>query len=113
MPRLANNDRIAFLMRLIRRSECLAVLDQSALFADLRLGNMNAFQVTHHGHAGQPQGVVFIGLAFDVLPLPGFFVGAADERLDLQFTANIIDPAAGSTGFHHHELGTPGFLAGQ
>ena len=65
---------------------------------------MDRFELPHHRQASQLEGVVFVGLAFDVLPPPGFFVGAADERLESQFLAQVADPTAGATGFHHHQV---------
>ena len=84
--------------------ERFAILDQRALFADFGFGDVDTFEVTHHGHPGQPKRVVLVGFAFDVLPLPGFFVGAADQSLESQFVAGIADPAARSTGFHHDQI---------
>ena len=65
---------------------------------------MHRLELPHHCQASQLQGVVFVGLAFRVLPPPSFFVGATDECFDLVFLAQVADPTAGPTGFHDHQV---------
>ena len=84
--------------------ECLAILDQSSMLAYLVRGHMDRFEVPHHRQSSQLDGVVFVGLAFDVLPSPGLFIGAADQRLQAEFLAQVTDPAAGATGLHHYQV---------
>ena len=40
---------------------------------------MNGFELIHRSHARELEGIVFVGFAFDVTPLPSVFVGGADE----------------------------------
>lgn len=71
----------------------LLVPDQDLLFADLRGREMDALQIPHHGHPGQPRGIVLVGLPLDVLTLPGFFVGAADV---VKWNINVPGPVTGT-----------------
>ena len=65
---------------------------------------MDPSELSHHCQSRQFERVVFVRLAFDVLPLPGRVVGAADKRLETQFLAQVADPAAGPTRFHHDQV---------
>ena len=53
---------------------------------------MNGFEFIHCSHTGELEGIVFVGLAFDVAPLPSVFVGGADERLEAVADGQIVDP---------------------
>ncbi len=66
--------------------------------------NMDWLELPHHRQTGKFQGVVFLGLAFDIGPAPGFFVGTADQRGELELLAQIGDPAAGAAGFHDDQV---------
>jgi hypothetical protein len=65
---------------------------------------VDRFEFSHGGQAGKLQRVVFVGLAFDVGPPPGVFVGRADERVEAVFHRQVIDPPRRSTGFHDNEV---------
>lgn len=61
--------------------ERLSVLDQGAELA-VRFGrHVNCFEFIHCCHSREFESIVFVGLAFDVGPFPGIFVGGADESL--------------------------------
>ena len=74
------------------------------MLAPLVRWHVDRFELSHHRQASKFQGVVLVGLAFDVLPSPGLFIGAADQRLQAEFLAQVTDPAAGATGLHHHQV---------
>jgi hypothetical protein len=40
---------------------------------------VNRFELIHRSHAREPEGIVFVGFAFDVTPLPSVLVSRADE----------------------------------
>ena len=40
---------------------------------------MNGFELIRRSHARELEGIVFVGFAFDITPLPSVFVGGADE----------------------------------
>ena len=84
--------------------QLLAVLDQRSVFSHLVFGHVNPRELSHHRQSSQLERVVFVRLAFDVLPLPGRIVGAADKRLETQLLAQVADPTAGPTGFHHDQV---------
>ena len=65
---------------------------------------MYGFEFVHRSHARQLESIVFIGLAFDVTPLPSVFVGRANERFQVQADRQVIDPARRATGFHDDQV---------
>ena len=56
------------------------------------------------GQASQFEGIVLVVLAFDIPPSPNFLERSADQRRQPQFSAQVIDPTAAATGFHHHQV---------
>jgi hypothetical protein len=86
------------------RVESLAVLDQRAEFSMRLRRHVHCFEFIHGRHPRQFEGVVLVGLAFDVGPLPGIFVGRADEGLDSQADSQVIDPARRPTGLHDNQI---------
>ena len=85
-------------------NEFLAVLDERAVFSHSVTRYMDRGELPHHRHSGQLERVVLVRLAFDVLPPPGFVVRAADQRLEPQFPAQVVDPSARPAGFHHNQI---------
>ncbi|KKK83074.1 hypothetical protein LCGC14_2797020, partial [marine sediment metagenome] len=82
----------------------LAVLDERAVFSHGVTRYMDRGKLPHHRHSGQLERVVLVRLAFDVLPPPGFVVRAAEQRLEPQFQAEVVDPSARPAGFHHNQI---------
>ena len=84
--------------------ESLAILDQGAKLTVLLGRRVYRFEFSHGGQTGKLQSVVFVGLAFDIGPPPGFFVGGADERGKPHRLSQIVDPARGSAGLHDDQV---------
>ncbi len=84
--------------------ECLAILDQWAKLAVSFRGHVNSLQFVHGSHASQFECIVFVGLAFDVTPLPGVFVGRAHKCLQTMADSQIIAPARRTTSFHGNQI---------
>ena len=82
----------------------LAIDAQATTLADFLDWQMRRLQFVDRCHSSQLDGVVFIGLAFDVLKQPGIFVGAACDNFDAVFPAEIADPTAGAAGLDYHEV---------
>ena len=61
---------------------------------------MNGFELIHCCHTSELEGIVFVGFAFDVTPLPSVFVGGADEGFHAVADGQVVDPAGGSARFH-------------
>ncbi len=55
-------------------------------------------------HPSQLESIILVGLAFDVGPFPGIFVGRTDERLETVAHGQIVDPARRTAGFHDDEV---------
>jgi hypothetical protein len=73
--------------------ECLSVLDQRAELSVCFGGHVDGLEFIHRSHPSEFQGIVFVGLAFDVGPLPGVFVGGADEVSGPRpFARSLIQP---------------------
>ncbi len=55
---------------------------------------MNRFELIHRSHARELEGIVFVGFAFDVTPLPSVFVGGADESFQAvaDMARSLIQP---------------------
>ena len=84
--------------------ERLAILNQGAKLAVSFRGHVNGLQFVHGSHASQFERIVFVGLAFDVTPLPGVFVGRANKCLQTMADGQVIDPARGTASFHHDQI---------
>ena len=54
---------------------------------------MNGYVFIHRSHARELEGIVFVGFAFDVTPLPSVFVGGADESFQTMAAGQVVDPA--------------------
>ena len=54
---------------------------------------MNGFEFIHRSHASELEGIVFVGFAFDVTPLPSVLVGGADESFQAVAAVQVVDPA--------------------
>ena len=89
--------------------ERLAILDQRAKLAMLFRRHVNGFEFSHGRHASQLECIVFVGLAFDVGPLPSLFVRRADERLVAEADRQVVDPTGGSAGLHDDEVDSCAF----
>ena len=85
-------------------NEFLAVLDERAVFSHGVTRYVDRRELPHHRHSGQLERVVLVRLAFDVLPPPGLVVRAADQRLEPKFLAQVVDPSARPTRFHHDKV---------
>lgn len=84
--------------------EGLTVFHQRSELAVLLGGRMDGLEFSHGGHPRELEGIVLIGLAFDIGPLPGLFIGGADERGASQRLSQVVDPARGPAGFHDDEI---------
>jgi len=65
---------------------------------------VDGFEFIDGSHACQFQGVIAVGLAFDVASLPGIFVGRADERLEPQADGQVVDPSGRPAGLHDNQV---------
>ena len=65
---------------------------------------MDGFEFFHGGHACEFEGVIFVGLAFDVRPFPGIFIGGTDKCLESEANSEIVDPTGRPTGFHDDQI---------
>jgi hypothetical protein len=84
--------------------ERLAILDQRAKLAMSFRGHVNGLQLVHGSHASQLERIVFVGLAFDVAPLPGIFVGGTNKCLQAMADGQVIDPARGAASLHDDQI---------
>ena len=81
--------------------ECLAVLHQRSELAMCFGRHVNGFEFIHCSHTGELEGIVFVGFAFDVTPLPSIFIGGADEGFESMADGQVIDPSRGAAGLHN------------
>jgi hypothetical protein len=56
-----------------------------------------------HGHSRELERVVFVGLAFNLSPLPCFAARMSDQHLNAKFTSQIHDPTGEPTGFENQQ----------
>jgi len=84
--------------------ERLAVLNQRTELTMGLGGHVNRFEFVYGSHSSKFQGVILVGFAFDVGPLPGVFIGRTDECLEAVAYGKIIDPAGRPAGFHDDEV---------
>ena len=56
---------------------------------------MSFDQLIYRSQSSQLDGVVLVGLAFDIFEHPSIFVGAADDDLQVQVNTRVTDPTAG------------------
>jgi hypothetical protein len=55
---------------------------------------VNRFELIHRSHARELEGIVFVGFAFDVTPLPSVLVSRADESFQAVAAGrSLIQPA--------------------
>ncbi len=85
--------------------ESLAVFDERSKLAVIQRGRVDAFELTHGGHASELECIVAVGFSLDVGPPPGFFVGTADECFVSVSFRQIVDPSRGSAGLQDDEVG--------
>lgn len=55
------------------------------------------------GHLRELERVVFVGLAFNLSPLPCFAARMSDQHLNAKFTSQIHDPTREPTGFENQQ----------
>ena len=55
--------------------DCLATFDEGSKLAMLACWHMNGFEFIHGRHSRELEGIVAIGLPFDVGPFPSVLVG--------------------------------------
>ncbi|WP_146535234.1 hypothetical protein [Rubripirellula reticaptiva] len=82
----------------------IATLDESELFTNPRLGYVDRQESPQHGHLGELEGIVAVGLSLGGFSVPGLFVGAGDECFDLSFLADVIEQAQRYAGFHDNQV---------
>src|SRR5262249_17698067 len=61
-------------------------------------GQGHRWQLAEQIELGQAQGVVLVGLAFEVLELPGLAGGVGDQTADAERAAQVVNPASEQTG---------------
>lgn len=71
----------------------LSIFDQGSELAVRFGGHVNRFELIYRSHARELEGIVFVGFAFDVTPLPSVFVGGADESFQAVADRQVVDPA--------------------
>ena len=101
MPTLELADRFKFLGNHIELlGECIELCELDIQFT------LPQFVVvtSAKGLRKESMCVVLVCLAFDVRPLPGIFVGRADECFEPQADCQVVDPARRTTGFHDDEV---------
>ena len=84
--------------------EHFPILDQRAKFAVRLRGHVNRFEFIHGRHPSQLECIVAVGLAFDIGPLPGFFVGRTHKGSESQRMSQITNPSRRTTGFHDDQI---------
>ena len=109
MPWLTNQARMVFLVLLMRPSSVLRYLTSDRNSRCSGEGMWTGLSSPMAAMPSQFEGVVFVGLAFDVGPPPGFFVGRADEVFEFVFERQIVDPSRGSASLHDDEVGVTVF----
>ena len=67
--------------------EGLSVFDKRSELAVRFGGHVHRFEFAHGSHASELQGIVLIGLTFDIRPSPCIFVGRADEGFESETDA--------------------------
>ena len=87
-----------------------AFTDQSLPQPDERLPlsdgsrrHADAIQFIDGGESSEFEGIVAVGFAFDVLPLPGGSGGVGDEDVEAEFLAQVVKPAGLGAGFADNE----------
>ena len=66
-------------------------------------------QLIYRSQSSQLDGVVLVGLAFDIFEHPSIFVGTADDNLQAQVSTQVTDPTAGPASFHDNQVRLVGF----
>jgi hypothetical protein len=84
--------------------ERLVVLHQRSELTMCFGGHVNRFEFIHGGHTGEREGIVFIGLTFDVTPLPSIFVGGADKGFEPVADRQVIDPTGRPACVHDDDV---------
>lgn len=59
--------------------EGLSILYEGTKLSMLHRGHVYGFELPHGSHASELEGVVFVGFAFNVGPLPSVFIGGTDQ----------------------------------
>src|SRR5205823_14060712 len=77
--------------------------------AHLLVGDRHGRELAQDVDLGQPQGVVAVGLALEVLELPGLGGGVGDQAGDAERDAQVAGPA-GRSEEHTSELQSLAYL---
>ncbi len=84
--------------------EGFTILDERPELTMALGGHVDRFELADGRHASELEGVVLVGLAFDVAPLPCVFIGGADESLVAEADCEVVYPAGRPARFHDDEI---------
>ncbi len=84
--------------------ERLSILDQRSELAMSFRRHVNGFKLIHRSHASKLESVILVGLAFDIGPRPGIFIGGTNQRLEAMALGEVIDPTGWPASFHDNKI---------
>ncbi len=85
--------------------QLLPRVDEGATLAHLFAGDGHGGELSQGVDFGQSAGVVAVGLAFEMLELPGFAAGVGDQAGDAELGTQVADPSGQETGLDEDDSG--------